>query len=241
MKIVSPDTPRGVEPGGHELSDWVDPYLSNQLRDDQRDRFEQVLVADPKLQELTRQAYVLQQLSVEFPEQLAPASNRWRAPVLHYAMAASLGAALVALPAWWVQHELRQQQGTLAVQLDQAQRSVAALAQPQAGLAILRLGVTRSSDGQSGLISQTSGVRWAQLQLPTDAPAGGSWPDSAEVIVKADGGDQRWRYRMPDLQLNGEPALLFPLAGVPPGGYEVQVIDQGQALARYRFELAGAE
>ncbi len=243
MKIVSSNANalQGGEHGRHQLSDWVEPYLRDRLTNKQRDQFEQALVCDIQLQDLTRQAYALRQLSQEFPEQLASTSARQRSPMLHYAMAASLGAALVSLPAWWVQQELRQDRGALTAQLAQVQQVVADLARPQAGLAVVQLGVTRSSDNQVALIRQTHGMRWVQLQLPLNSPTGGSWPINAELELATVGGEKRWRYRLEDLQVNGDFALLFPLASAQPGLYDIAIVDQEQTLAEYAFELAQAD
>lgn len=241
MKIVSSGASQVGEHGRHELSEWVEPYLRDGLTNMQRDQFEQALVADSQLQDLTRQAYALRQLSQEFPEQLALTGIRQRSPVLHYAIAASLGAALVSLPAWWVQQELRQDRGTLTAQLAQVQQVVADLARPQAGLAVVQLGVTRSAGNEAALIRQTQGMRWVQLQLPLNSPTGGSWPISAELELAAAEGEKRWRYRLEDLQVNGDLALLFPLASAQPGLYDIAIFDQEQVLAEYAFELARSD
>lgn len=237
MKIVSSAQSTTPPEAEHELSAWVDLYLRDELDEARRERFEQALISDQSLQELTRQAYVLGELSREFPEQLSAMHRVSRRPIFAYAMAASLGAALVALPAWWVQQELRQQQGQLAQQLEQVQATLAAVAAPQAGLAVLRLGATRSSRSADGLLRQAPEVRWAQLVLPMSAPDGDDWPADAQLEFRGLAGGSVTRYPLSALAGHDGPTLLVPVAAMPAGDYKVSVINHDEVLSEYRFEL----
>ena len=239
MKIVSSKS--SSIPPDPELASWIEPYLRDQLDDAQRERFEQALIADPALQELTRQAYVLSELSREFPDQLQSRHSPWRSPVFAYAMAASLGAALVALPAWWVQSRLLQQQSELSAQLEQARSKLLAVAAPQPGLAILRLGATRSETQPAALLRQSDTVRWVQLLLPRSAADGNDWPPGSVAEISGGLEQSLGRYPLHSLQSAQGPTLLFPLAAAATGQYLVAVRSDNRLLGEYRFEVLPPE
>lgn len=240
MKVVSSQAKPGPPEGGGEFRDSVDAYLRDELDPAQTERFERALISDPELQQLTRQAYVLNELSREFPEQLAVRERLWQRPLFGYAMAASLGAALVAAPAWWVQDSLREQQGELALQLQQVQRSLAEAATPQAGLAVLRLGATRSGDAGVALLRQSTQLRWAQLVLPQVGPDGSPWPTDAQVQLQTEQGAVLNRFALESMEMVGGPSLLLPIQSLAAGGYTIAVVDQGVVLGEYGFRVTAA-
>ncbi len=238
MKIVSSQAKSGPPDAESEFRDWVDPYLRDELDPGQTERFEHALISDPKLQQLTREAYVLNELSREFPEQLAVRDRLWQRPLFGYAMAASLGAAVVAAPAWWVQDSLRDQHSELALQLQQAQTSLAEIATPQAGLAVLRLGTTRSGETNDALLRQSAQVRWAQLILPQVAPDGSPWPSDAQVLLQTEQGATINSFSLGAMDMVGGPSLLLPIQSLSAGRYTIAVVEIDTLLGAYAFRLA---